>query len=98
MSVQGAAELREGGLWLSSEPRAVGGRDEDLPQHMRDVGVSESPCCPGTAVTCLWDIPLPLSHDLPGPWPKGSITRECISEKWDEIVRIDGSELEVLIS
>lgn len=42
--------------------------------------------------------PLPLPQHLPGPWPKCSITRECISEKWDEIVRIDGSELEVLIN
>lgn len=31
MNVQGAGELRGESLWLSSEPKAVGGRAEDLP-------------------------------------------------------------------
>lgn len=61
--MQGAGELREGGLWLSSELRAVGGRDEGLPQEEKKVDVSESVCCPGTAVTHLWaaSAPLPAS-------------------------------------
>lgn len=32
---QGAEELREEGLWSSSEPQAVGGRAEDLPLWWR---------------------------------------------------------------
>lgn len=40
---------------------------------------------------CLWlALCLPLQHLL-GPWPRCSMTRQCISEERDEIVRTNGS-------
>lgn len=75
----------------------MGGRDEDLSQEVREAGVSVDMLSWDSSDTPLAS-PLPLSQHLLGPWPKCSLTREYISDKCVEIFRIDGPELEVLIS
>lgn len=74
----------------------VQGAKSSLEEDMKTCLWWRGLCCRVNVLS--WDTsdtllasPLPPSQHLPGPWPKCSTARECISEKWDEIVRIDGS-------